>query len=150
MRTLFTWTLLAGALLLGVVGPLVLLALWLLATLGYLATVRAFLPVFVVLWFFVPIVAVWVLPRLIHDVSVRILKTIRTGLVVAACTLSFGILAVGWDVFDRMLPVATNWYQSLARLLLEWIVVGFVVGLPMITTAAAGLTIERADSLRGD
>ena len=151
------------------VGTLIVLGFFAIIIYGELF--RAYTPLFLFLWFFFPVVALWLNTKPIQSAfSISSLKVVRSFLIVAVVSLSFVAFAnynhirdsagqrfvdgyrVAYyeDTDDVGRPVraasvsTSHWYARFGLWLFEWAFLGTCVALPSIAWYAANRAVDEA------
>jgi hypothetical protein len=151
------------------VGTLIVLGFFAIIIYGELF--RAYMPVFLFLWFFLPVVALWLNTQRVRSAfSISSLKIVRGFLIAAVVSLSFVSFSnynhirdsvgqrfvdgyrVGYyeDTDDVGRPVraasvsTSHWYGRLGLWLFEWAFLGACAALPSITWYAANRAVDEA------
>lgn len=164
MRTVFHWIMIASLLVLG---------LWAVVIFGQLF--RSHMTEFLLLWFFIPVVAFWLNTNPVrYYLSISSLKIARTILFGVVIVLSFASFAhydrvrdylgqqfvEGYEVKyyedsdDNGRPTTAadvsteHWYSRFGLWLFEWIFLGACVVLPYVTWRASSRAVENATQQR--
>lgn len=152
-----------------VVAVLIVIGIWTISAYGELF--RAHIRFFMFLWFFLPVVALWIGTKHVRSsLSVSGLKTVRNGLISISVAISFASFAHFEQIRDAVghalvegyyvtycentddsgrpyrdsEPHTAHWYSRAGLWLFEWIFLGACVGLPTITWVGANGAVNKA------